>query len=204
MTVFWFLLYAQKERPGGEPYRFCTLQNQCPAARRSPAWPKNLLPTFLHRKVGPRRRAMLTIPLQKAPPAEGEMKLRHGFCRQSLRLISFATSLCTREAFAVRRLQTFPRRAGVLAKPCKRPAPPPGDHQLDLKSLCLLLFLSHQVCMDRKKTVRLFSLCFGAGRRNSPGSERSICQTMEKAAKARPFPANAFAGQARSGRYNGE
>ena len=31
MTVFWFLLYAQKERPGGEPYRLCTLQNQCPA-----------------------------------------------------------------------------------------------------------------------------------------------------------------------------
>ena len=170
------------------------------------------------------------MPLQKAPPAEGEMKLRHGFCRQSLRLISFATSLCTREAFAVRRLQTFPRRAGVLTKPCKRreeinaivsagnpsgsfhsPPPfaqgrlsPPGDHQLDLKSLCLLLFLSHQVCMDRKKTVRLFSLCFGAGCRNSPGSERSICQTMEKVAKARPFPANAFAGQARSGRYNGE
>ena len=24
MTVFWFLLYAQKERPGGEPYRLCT------------------------------------------------------------------------------------------------------------------------------------------------------------------------------------
>ena len=142
--------------------------------------------------------------LQRLRAAEGEMKLRHGFCQKSLRLISFATSLCTREAFAVRRLQTFPRRAGVLAKPCKRPAPPPGDHQLDLKSLCLLLFLSHQVCMDRKKTVRLFSLCFGAGRRNSPGSERSICQTMEKAAKARPFPANAFAGQARSGRYNGE
>ena len=142
--------------------------------------------------------------LQRLRAAEGEMKLRHGFCRQSLRLISFATSLCTREAFAVRRLQTFPRRAGVLAKPCKRPAPPPGDHQLDLKSLCLLLFLSHQVCMDRKKTVRLFSPGFGTGRRNSPGSERSICQTMEKVAKARPFSANAFAGQARSGRYNGE
>jgi len=31
LTVFWFLLYAQKERPGGEPYRLCTLQNQCPA-----------------------------------------------------------------------------------------------------------------------------------------------------------------------------
>jgi len=98
--------YAQKERPGGEPYRFCTLQNQCPAARRPPIRPKT--------------------------------------------------------------------------------------------------FSLGQVCMDREKTVRLFSLCFGAGRRNSPGSERSICQTMEKTAKARPFPANAFAGQARSGRYNGE
>ena len=96
--------------------------------------------------------------------------------------------------------------AGQACSPslAKGSAPPPGDHQLDLKSLCLLLFLSHQVCMDREKTVRLFSLCFGAGRRNSPGSERSICQTMEKVAKARPFPANAFAGQARSGRYNGE
>ena len=68
----------------------------------------------------PHRAGVLTMPLQKAPPAEGEMKLRHGFCRQSLRLISFATSLCTREAFAFRRLQTFPRRAGVLTKPCKR------------------------------------------------------------------------------------
>ena len=76
-----------------------------------------------HTKVGPRRVGVLTMPLQKAPPAEGEMKLRYGFCRQSLRLISFATSLCTREAFAVRRLQTFPRRAGVLTKPCKRLRP---------------------------------------------------------------------------------
>ena len=58
--------------------------------------------------------------------------------------------------------------------------------------------------MDHEKTVRLFSLCFGAERRNSPGFQRSICQTMGKVAKARPFPANAFAGQARSGRYNGE
>ena len=39
LTVFWFLLYAQKERPGGEPYRLCTLQNQCPAARRPPILP---------------------------------------------------------------------------------------------------------------------------------------------------------------------
>ena len=33
-SVFWFLLYAQKERPGGEPHRLCTLQNQRDAARR--------------------------------------------------------------------------------------------------------------------------------------------------------------------------
>ena len=152
-----------------------------------------------HTKVGPRRVGVLTMPLQRAPPAEGEMKLRHGFCRQSLRLISFATSLCTREAFAVRRLQTFPRRAGVLAKPCKRLRPAVRCPPIRPKTFSL-----GQVCMDHEKTVRLFSLCFGAGRRNSPGFQRSICQTMEKVAKARPFPANAFAGQARSGRYNGE
>ena len=43
--------------------------------------------------------------------------------------------------------------AGQACSPslAKGSAPPPGDHQLDLKSLCLLLFLSHQVCMDREK-----------------------------------------------------
>ena len=105
-----------------------------------------LLPTFLHRKVGPRRRAVLTMPLQRAPPAEGEMKLRHGFCRQSLRLISFATSLCTRKVFAVRRLQTFPRRAGVLAKPCKRLRPAARCPPIRPKTFSL-----GQVCMDREK-----------------------------------------------------
>ena len=30
-SVFWFLLYEQKERHGGEPYRLCTLQNPRPA-----------------------------------------------------------------------------------------------------------------------------------------------------------------------------
>ena len=54
------------------------------------------------------------MPLQKAPPAEGEMKLRHGFCRKSLRPISFATSLYTREAFADRQLQTGLRRVGEM------------------------------------------------------------------------------------------
>ena len=63
-SVFWFLLYAQKERPGGEPYRLCTLhilrdafrrpqtipcrvgiqilisKRPRPAARRLPTWSK--------------------------------------------------------------------------------------------------------------------------------------------------------------------
>mgnify|MGYP007041552058 FL=1 len=110
-------------RHGAQPATTRTHKRNAPAASRTgfapckinapPLGDHNLgliflLPTFLHRKVGPRRRAVLTMPLQKAPPAEGEMKLRHGFCRQSLRLISFATSLCTRKAFAVRRLQTIP------------------------------------------------------------------------------------------------
>ena len=38
-SVFWFLLYAQKERPGGEPHRLCTLQNQRDADRRLQTWP---------------------------------------------------------------------------------------------------------------------------------------------------------------------
>ena len=110
-------------RHGAQPATTRTHKRNAPAASRTgfapckinapPLGDHNLgliflLPTFLHRKVGPRRVGVLTMPLQKAPPAEGEMKLRHGFCRQSLRLISFATSLCTRKAFAVRRLQTIP------------------------------------------------------------------------------------------------
>ena len=79
-SVFWFLLYTQKERPGGEPHRLCTLQNQRDADRRLQTWPPpgrrtgrhppvtprrrqattnlikiGLLPTFLHRKADPRR-----------------------------------------------------------------------------------------------------------------------------------------------------
>ena len=108
------------------------------------------------------------MPLQKAPPAEGEMKLRHGFCRQSLRLISFATSLCTREAFAFRRLQTIPRRAGVLAKPCKRPAPPPGAHRFVPKP-----FPSAKYAWTAKKPSDCFPLASGRGagiRRDSSGA----------------------------------
>ena len=33
-SVFWFLLYEQKERLGGEPYRLCTLHNLRDADRR--------------------------------------------------------------------------------------------------------------------------------------------------------------------------
>ena len=49
-------------------------------------------------KFGPKILLLLSF-IEKYPPPTGEMKLRHGFCRQSLRLISFATSLYTREAF---------------------------------------------------------------------------------------------------------
>ena len=41
LTVFWFLLYAQKERPGGEPYRLCLCKRLRDADRRSQIRPKN-------------------------------------------------------------------------------------------------------------------------------------------------------------------
>ena len=94
-SVFWFLLYEQKERLGGEPYRPSpsgdsatpigdyklshppgmraprALHKATPAARRSPAWPKNLLPAFLHRRVTPRQVGVLpkpcTRPRRQAP-----------------------------------------------------------------------------------------------------------------------------------------
>ena len=168
--------------------------------------------TFLHRKVTPRRAGVQMNTFCKTPrrrqatanyPPPGR-RANYVFAKDSATPKAI-TILSLKNSFATFLGRKAPH-AGQACSPslAKGSAPPPGDHQLDLKSLCLLLFLSHQVCMDREKTVRLFSLCFGAGHRNSSGSERSICQTMEKAAKARPFPANAFAGQARSGRYNGE
>ena len=51
-SVFWFLLYAQKERLGGEPYRLCTLQNLRDAFRRP--------------QTTPRRVGVQITPLQKA------------------------------------------------------------------------------------------------------------------------------------------
>ena len=125
-------------RHGAQPATTRTHKRNAPAASRTgfapckinapPLGDHNLgliflLPTFLHRKVGPRRRAVLTKPCTRPRPAEGEMKLWHNLCHQSLRLISFATSLCTREAFAVRRLQTFPRRVGVLIMPLQKTPP---------------------------------------------------------------------------------
>ena len=114
-------------RHGAQPATTRTHKRNAPAASRTgfapckinapPLGDHNLgliflLPTFLHRKVGPRRRAVLTKPCTRLRPAEGEMKLWHNLCHQSLRLISFATSLYTREAFADRRLQTGLRRVG--------------------------------------------------------------------------------------------
>ena len=56
-SVFWFLLYAQKERPGGEPYRLCTLHILRDADRR----------------------------LQIGSCRAGKIKLYYGFFHQSLR-----------------------------------------------------------------------------------------------------------------------
>ena len=54
-SVFWFLLYAQKERPGGEPYRLCTLHILRDAVRRL--------------QIQPPRRAVLTKPCKRPRPA---------------------------------------------------------------------------------------------------------------------------------------
>ena len=117
-SVFWFLLYAQKERPGGEPYRpspfgdFVTPlgdYNLSPPGRRTGLAPcKISTPPLGAYKFGPKILLLLSF-IEKYPPPTGEMKLRHGFCRQSLRLISFATSLYTREAFASRRPPSRPK-----------------------------------------------------------------------------------------------
>ena len=60
--------------PAGQAYRPCTLQNQRPAVRRSPAWPKNLLPAFLHRRVTPRRAGVLPKPCTRPHPPPGAHK----------------------------------------------------------------------------------------------------------------------------------
>ena len=85
---------------------------------------------FLHPFVGtkgcPRRVGVLIRTCKRLAPPTGEMKLRHGFCRQSLRLISYATSLCTKEAFAARRLPTRPQNSFTTfftekqCRPCLR------------------------------------------------------------------------------------
>ena len=41
-SVFWFLLYEQKERLGGEPYRLCTLHNLRDADRRQQTFPRRV------------------------------------------------------------------------------------------------------------------------------------------------------------------
>ena len=87
-------------RHGAKPATTHTSKRNAPAASRTgfapckinapPLGDHNLgliflLPTFLHRKVGPRRRAVLTKPCTRLRPAEGEMKLWHNLCHQSLR-----------------------------------------------------------------------------------------------------------------------
>ena len=64
-SVFWFLLYAQKERPGGEPYRLCTLHILRDADRRPQIWLKNSFASFCRskRNAPPARRADRHLPV---------------------------------------------------------------------------------------------------------------------------------------------
>ena len=73
----------RRTRVKGTPRRRGVLAKPCkrlrPAARRLPSWPKNknLLPTFLHRKVTPAGQACQPSPSGDFAPPLGEIKLCH-------------------------------------------------------------------------------------------------------------------------------
>ena len=115
--------------------------------------------TFLHRKVTPRRAGVQMNTFCKTPrrrqatanyPPPGR-RANYVFAKDSATPKAI-TILSLKNSFATFLGRKAPP-AGQACSPslAKGSAPPPGDHQLDLKSLCLLLFLSHQVCMDREK-----------------------------------------------------
>ena len=74
LTVFWFLLYAQKERHGGEPYRLRLCKRPRPAARRPPAWSKISFTAFYGRKAGPAGRRILLCGEGRAQAGEGDLR----------------------------------------------------------------------------------------------------------------------------------
>ena len=74
LTVFWFLLYAQKERHGGEPYRLRLCKRPRPAARRPPAWSKISFTAFHGRKAGPAGRRILLCGEGRAQAGEGDLR----------------------------------------------------------------------------------------------------------------------------------
>ena len=130
-------------RHGAKPATTRTHKRNAPAASRTGFAPcifsatptgdlkfglKTLLLPFAGAKGRPRRRAVQAVTLRRLRDAEGEMKLWHNLCHQSLRLISFATSLCTREAFAARRLPTWSRISSAAHSSANRsPAPARRD-----------------------------------------------------------------------------
>ena len=71
--------------------------------------PKPFLHPFVGTKGCPAGQAYQPSPFGDSAPPTGEMKLSRSLCQQPLRLISFATSLYTREAFAARWPQIVPR-----------------------------------------------------------------------------------------------
>ena len=68
--------------PGNRPLVF---RAGVPVRRGLGVYPKSLLGTFGESKVPPRRAGIQIKTFCKALPAEGEMKLCHSLCRQSLR-----------------------------------------------------------------------------------------------------------------------
>ena len=61
MTVFWFLLYAQKERHGGEPYRLCLCKRLRDAEGDHKLDLKILFSTFLFCLVKKEKAAFLRL-----------------------------------------------------------------------------------------------------------------------------------------------
>ena len=64
MTVFWFLLYAQKERPGGEPYRPSPFGDSAPPLGDYNLDLKILLLLFFTEKERPRGAGVPAVTLR--------------------------------------------------------------------------------------------------------------------------------------------
>ena len=74
LTVFWFLLYAQKERLRGERCLLCLCKRLRDADRRLQIWPKISFTAFHGRKAGPAGRRILLCGEGRAQAGEGDLR----------------------------------------------------------------------------------------------------------------------------------